>query len=101
MMVSNQFGGLQSKNKYKGVKFQLPSHQPLPLDCREAVLSAYLGMEGCCAVEREVDRVLTKFNTTQQVGMVEEKDFFMLLKQNIWQKILRIILIIFNQFAEY
>ena len=46
-------------------------------------------MEGCCAVEREVDRVLTKFNTTQQVGMVEEKDFFMLLKQNIWQKILR------------
>jgi len=23
-------------------------------------------MEGCCAVEREVDRVLTKFNTTQQ-----------------------------------
>ena len=31
-------------------------------------------MEGCCAVEREVDRVLTKFNTTQQVGVVEEKD---------------------------
>ena len=25
-------------------------------------------------MEREVDRVLTKFNTTQQVGMVEEKD---------------------------
>ena len=24
-------------------------------------------MEGCCAVEREVDRVLAKFNTTQQV----------------------------------
>ena len=44
-------------------------------------------------MEREVDRVLTKFNTTQQVGMVEEKDFFMLLKQNIWQKILRIILL--------
>ena len=31
-------------------------------------------MEGCCAVEREVDRVLTKFNTTQQVGVVKEKD---------------------------
>ena len=28
---------------------------------------ACLGMEGCCAVEREVDRVLAKFNTTQQV----------------------------------
>ena len=101
MIVSNQFGRLQSKNEYKGVKFQLPFHQSLPLDCREAALSACLGMEGCCAVEREVDRVLTKFNTTQQVGVVEEKDFFMLLKQNIWQNILRIILIIFNQFAEY
>ena len=87
MIVSNQFWGLQSKNEYKGVKFRLPSHQPLPLDCREAALSACLGMEGCCAVEREVDRVLTKFNTTQQVGVVEEKDFFMLLKQKIWQKI--------------
>ena len=31
-------------------------------------------MEGCCAVEREVDRVLTKFNTTQQGGGVEEKN---------------------------
>ena len=30
-------------------------------------LPACLGMEGCSAVEREVDRVLTKFNTTQQV----------------------------------
>ena len=44
-------------------------------------------------MEREVDRVLTKFNTTQQVGVVEERDFFMLLKQKIWQKILRIILL--------
>ena len=33
---------------------------------------ACLGMEGCCAVEREVDRVLAKFNTTQQVvGMIK------------------------------
>ena len=31
---------------------------------------ACLGMEGCCAVEREVERVLTKFNTTQQVMVV-------------------------------
>ena len=30
-------------------------------------LPACLCMEGCSAVEREVDRVLTKFNTTQQV----------------------------------
>ena len=33
-------------------------------------LPACLGMEGCSAVEREVDRVLTKFNTTQQVEIL-------------------------------
>ena len=99
-MVSNQFGGLQSKNEYKSVKFRLPSHQPLPLDCREAVLSACLGMEGCCAVEREVDRVLTKFNTTQQVGVVKEKDLQAFEERDIAKNTM-IVLFFFNQFAEY
>ena len=78
----------------------MPSHQSLPLDCREAVLSACLGMEGCCAVEREVDRVLTKFNTTQQVGVVKEKDLQAFEERDIAKNTM-IVLFFFNQFAEY
>ena len=57
-------------------------------------------MEGCCAVEREVDRVLTKFNTTQQVGVVKEKDLQAFEERDIAKNTM-IVLFFFNQFAEY
>ena len=57
-------------------------------------------MEGCCAVEREVDRVLTKFNTTQQVGMVEEKDLHAFEAKDMAKNTI-LILLFFNQFTEY
>ena len=43
-------------------------------------------MEGCSAVEREVDRVLTKFNTTQQVRIKMVEILGMHLAMNLKAK---------------